>query len=374
MKEFIILNNSSFKLNLSIKYFIIFFFSLSSIFKFQSQTLPTEDLFDFESIDQQKNIKVSERIKEEWNLQNSFIQQTYYNANKDSQIDSVRQIKQVLSIHYLLNNTRKILELLDDGKHFDNKANDGIFGNILVGEFSEFRTDESIIDIHLDTIGINYSILYPPVNYLPEIPSIIVPQYKSIVSSEMPEISWKIDQKADGCGLILLDSTTALGEDFKGIIWEKVYNSNHTNIFNEKIPIPLLNDREYTLILWSYTNTKRNNDEWNRGAYSIELSKFYLDTSYKNEDLILSQNFPNPFSSITIIKYSLPQAGRISIKIYDIIGREINTLIYREQSEGEHYILWDGKDSFGNNTASGVYFYSIKFNNHSVTRKLILTR
>jgi hypothetical protein len=273
-----------------------------------------------------------------------------------------------------LNNTLKILELLDDGKHFDNKANDGIFGNILVGEFSEFRTDESIIDIHLDTIGINYSILYPPVNYLPEIPNIIVPQYKSIVSSEMPEISWKIDQKADGCGLILLDNTPSFGEEFQGIIWQNEYNSNDVNFFTEKVPVPLLNDKEYTLIIWSYTKTKQINNGWNRGAYSIELNKFYLDTSYKNEFLILSQNFPNPFNIMTIIKYNLPQLGRIYIKIFDIIGREINTLIDQEQSMGEHSILWNSKDDFKNNVASGVYFYNIKFNGQSIIRKMILAR
>lgn len=371
MEKLKILNNSFIKLNLGIT---ISFLSLFNTLQLQSQILPTEDLFDFESIFQQKNIRVSERIKGEWNLQYSFIQQTYYNANKDSEIDSVQQIKQVLSIYDLLNNMQIILELIDDGRHLDNKVNDGIFGNILIGDFNEFRTDESIIDIQLDSIGINYSILYPPVNYLPHTPNIIEPQNKSIVSSEMPEITWEIDQKADGCELILLDKTPAFGEDFQGIIWKKKYNSNYTNFFTEKIPILLLNDKEYTLIIWSYTNTKQINNEWSRGAYSIELSKFYLDTTYKNEDLILSQNFPNPFNSRTIIKYNLPQIGRISIKIFDVVGREINTLINQEQSMGGHSIFWNGKDDFGNNVASGVYFYNIKFNGQSITRKLILTR
>jgi len=81
---------------------------------------------------------------------------------------------------------------------------------------------------------------------------------------------------------------------------------------------------------------------------------------------MLSQNFPNPFNSRTIIKYSLPDAGNISIKIFDIIGQEITTLIDQEQSAGEHYILWHGKNRSGNDVASGVYFYNLKFNSWSI--------
>ena len=339
-----------------------------------SQVLPVENLFDFESIFQQKNIRVSERIRKEWNLPDNYLQQTYYNAHKDNFIDSVQSITQVLSIHYLLNNTLEILELLDDGRHFDKNANDGIYGSILEGDFSVFRTDESIIDIQLDTIGVNYRIISIPVNYLPDVSKIIMPQDQSIISSGMPEISWEIDPKADGCGAIIVANTPVLGESFAEAIWSKEYEANANNIFTEKIPVQLLNNKEYTLLVWSYTNTKQINEKLSRGSYSIEWSQFVVDTLHKDEELILSQNFPNPFNTRTAIKYNLPESVKSSIKIYDIIGREIKTLINQEQTPGEHYVFWNGKDDFGKNVASGVYFYTIAFGNHSLTKKMILVR
>lgn len=361
------------ELNMKILIIVLLNLFLNNI-QIYGQVLPVENLFDFESIFQQKNIRVSERIKKEWNLPSNFIQQTYYNAHKDSYIDSVQLITQVLSINYLINDTLKILELLDDGKHFDKNANDGIYGNILDGDFNVFRTDESNIDIQLDTIGINYRIVYSPVNYLPDISTIIIPQHQSIVSSEMHEISWEIDPKADGCGAILLGNTPVFGEHLDEIIWIKEYKANSNNVFTEKIPVQLSNNKEYILVVWSYTDTKQINGKWSRGSYSIEWSKFVVDTLRRIKELILSQNSPNPFNSRTTIKYNLPESGKISVKIFDIIGREINALINQEQASGEHYVLWNGKDDFGKNVASGIYFYAIAFGNRSLSRKMILIR
>lgn len=352
-----------------------FVFFVLNCYQLQSQILPTEGLFDFESIFQQKNIRISKRIKEECNLQNYFIQQTYYNANKDSEIDSVEQIKQVLSYYFPPNSSSEILELLDDGNHFDNEANDGIYGNFLVDDFSKFRTNESIINIILkDTLGISYVIIYPTVNYLPEIPKIIIPQNKSIVTSAMPEIGWTIDPNADGGGIILIGSNLIIGDELEEMIWQKEFSRNTSGFFTEKIPVHLSCNKEYILIIWSYTNTKQINNNWDRGAYSIEWCKFFVDTLHKNENLILLQNFPNPFKSRTTITYLMPDAAKVSIKVYDIIGREITTLINEEQSIGEHYVSWNGKDDTGNNVASGIYFCNIIFNKQSISRKMLLAR
>ena len=136
----------------------------------------------------------------------------------------------------------------------------------------------------------------------------------------------------------------------------------------------MANNKEYTLIIWSYTNTKLINNNWNRGSYSMEWSKFSVDTMYENKNFILSQNFPNPFNYRTIIKYNLPEKGNVSINIFDVIGRKVTSLADQEQSSGEHYILWDGKDSSGNAVASGIYLYNIKYRNKSVSKKMLLIR
>jgi outer membrane protein assembly factor BamB len=83
----------------------------------------------------------------------------------------------------------------------------------------------------------------------------------------------------------------------------------------------------------------------------------------------LSQNYPNPFNPSTTIKYSLAQAGRITLSIYDLLGREVIKLIDEEKPPGEYETIW--------NTASypsGVYFLKMQAGQFSETRKLILVK
>ncbi|MCL5268042.1 MAG: T9SS type A sorting domain-containing protein [Bacteroidetes bacterium] len=338
------------------------------------QELPTEGLFEFNSIFQQKNIRVSDRIKEDLNLQGSFIQQTYYNANKDTRIDSIQPIRRVSTIQYFSNGDQNVLQLLDDGSHFDDGSSDAIYGNVSIGEFDRFRTDESTIDVQLDTMGINYFMIYPRVTYLPEPPTIIIPQNSSTVSSTMPQVAWRIDPRADGAGVILLAGAPVLGEKLKGVIWQESFAQNGNSLFTEKLPFKLENKKEYTLIIWSYTNTKVVDGVLDRAAYSMEWSRFRVDTSLQNGDLVLLQNFPNPFSSVTFISYVLPKDGDVSIKIFDVLGNQVATLVHEKESQGEHYAVWCGQNALGCNVGSGVYLYNLIFDHHSRTGKLLLLR
>lgn len=82
------------------------------------------------------------------------------------------------------------------------------------------------------------------------------------------------------------------------------------------------------------------------------------------ENFILHQNFPNPFNVTTAIVYSLPNVGlqpaRVRLTIYNILGQEVRVLVDEPQLPGEHKAYWDGRDHFGREVASGVYFYSVK--------------
>lgn len=338
------------------------------------QVLPTEGLFDFNSIFQQKNIRVSERIKQDSKLQGSFIQETYYNANKDSRIDSVQQVKNVTAIEYFSNGDQSALQLMDDGSHFDNASGDAIYGNISVGEFDWFRTDESTIDVQFDTIGINYFMTYPPVSYLPESPMISDPSDNSTVPSTTPEMDWRIDPRADGGGAILLLGAPILGEKLKDIVWQETFEQNADGVFTDKLPVSLQNNREYTLIVWSYTNTRYTDGVWNRGAYSMEWSRFRVDTTLQKMGLVLSQNFPNPFNSTTFIRYVLPAEGDVSVRVFDILGNEVVTLVTEKESEGEHYVVWHGQNALGYNVGSGVYFCNLIFDHRSRTMKILILR
>lgn len=353
--------------------FILLFLTLVVI-QVHGQTLPIEGLFEYESIFQKKYVRISERVNEEWDLSDSLIQIIYYNAHKDKSIESVQSITQVLSIHRLPNYQFDITELLDDGNHYDCDANDGIYGNIYIGEYRPSEFDEFIIDVRLDTIGINYDILNPPVTELPEISKIIAPTHESDVYSEFVEVSWFVDPNADGFEIILLEDLPSLGQKFTNVIWSKKYTTNPDPIYMEKIPAPLSINNEYTIVVWAYKNLKYVNDKLINGAYSMEISRLFVKTPNTSITSFSSRSFPNPFNSKVFINYTLPRKGRISIKVYNIVGETIITLLNTEQSAGEHVVLWDGKDNSGERVSSGVYIYRIVFNDQSISRKISLIR
>ena len=78
------------------------------------------------------------------------------------------------------------------------------------------------------------------------------------------------------------------------------------------------------------------------------------------ESFGLSQNYPNPFNPETVIEYQLPQASHVSLKIYDLMGREVRTLVNEEMPAGYHRAQWDGRDDNAQKLNSGVYLYRIQ--------------
>ena len=98
------------------------------------------------------------------------------------------------------------------------------------------------------------------------------------------------------------------------------------------------------------------------------------------EEFILKQNYPNPFNPRTVIDFDIPYSGNGIINfpakliIYDVLGREVTTLMDGELSPGNYSVMWNGKDSHGNNVSSGIYFYSLDAGSYSNARKMILVR
>ncbi len=99
---------------------------------------------------------------------------------------------------------------------------------------------------------------------------------------------------------------------------------------------------------------------------AIEDNKFVLPV-----DVELAQNYPNPFSSSTVISYELNKQSNVSIKIYDILGREIKTFWACAQAIGTNEIIWDGKDNDGKKVTPGIYFYQLKTRNETHAKKMI---
>ncbi|MEW5924242.1 MAG: T9SS type A sorting domain-containing protein [Candidatus Zixiibacteriota bacterium] len=102
---------------------------------------------------------------------------------------------------------------------------------------------------------------------------------------------------------------------------------------------------------------------------SIEYCGFGPADSVYIKDDITATNFPNPFNPITTISVSLPVATPVSLKIYNILGQEVETLVDGEVLQGDYKFIWDGSGR-----ASGIYLYRIATDHSVITRKMTLTK
>ncbi|NOY58104.1 MAG: T9SS type A sorting domain-containing protein, partial [Calditrichaeota bacterium] len=92
------------------------------------------------------------------------------------------------------------------------------------------------------------------------------------------------------------------------------------------------------------------------------------------ENFELYQNYPNPFNNSTLIRFNLPQQSKVTIRIIDVNGRTVATLVNGIMSKGSHQIHWSGLTDQKREVPSGVYFYEMKTTNYSAMKKLILVR
>ena len=95
---------------------------------------------------------------------------------------------------------------------------------------------------------------------------------------------------------------------------------------------------------------------------------------------ILEPNAPNPFNPETTIKFRLPVASRVSLKVYNILGQEVTTLIDRSLDGGFHQAVWNGLNKYNQSVASGIYIYRLTAvsadgkDKFTQTRKMILLK
>jgi len=88
----------------------------------------------------------------------------------------------------------------------------------------------------------------------------------------------------------------------------------------------------------------------------------------------LSQNYPNPFNPETTINYQLPEDCKVTIRIYNLLGKEIKELVNDNKQAGYFGVIWNGKDSFGSAVSSGIYIIQIQAGSYNEIRKATILR
>ena len=112
------------------------------------------------------------------------------------------------------------------------------------------------------------------------------------------------------------------------------------------------------------------------GAYSVDIGGTSVgDNGTLPLEYGLDQNFPNPFNAQTMISFAMPVPAHVTLRVYNVLGQEVVTLLDQKMDAAQHEILWEGNNNQGGIVASGTYFYSLKIGEEfEETRQMTLLK
>ncbi len=127
-------------------------------------------------------------------------------------------------------------------------------------------------------------------------------------------------------------------------------------------------------LTYHYSSSGRGQTSYSQDVFSAKLIDFYpvkvqAEINPNAKKIFLEQNYPNPFNPNTTIKYSIPNAGIVSVKVFDVLGKEVAELVNEIKSAGSYSV-----DFNASNLPSGVYFYCLKSGGFVESKKLILIK
>ncbi len=201
---------------------------------------------------------------------------------------------------------------------------------------------------------------YAEYTYSFNLTSVINPQFtfwsrKSIMEGDTGFVEISVD------GGVIWER---IGEGFSGltITWEQINISlnDYSGSADFRLRFRFISDGENTHLGWFIDDIKIEH-----GMTGIDKTEMG-DVPSKYE---LYDNYPNPFNPLTTISYSMPHSEFVQLKVYDVLGKEVATLVHEYKVSGYHKIEFDASD-----LNSGVYFYRLQCSGFNETKKLILLR
>jgi len=118
--------------------------------------------------------------------------------------------------------------------------------------------------------------------------------------------------------------------------------------------------------------------EADNAPYTMEIDGADALSSYLEgllpDEFALRQNYPNPFNPVTTLRYDLPENNLVNITIYDMLGRQVKTLINQTQDAGYRSVIWDATNDYGKPVSAGIYLYQIQAGKYLQTKKMVLLK
>jgi flagellar hook assembly protein FlgD len=121
-------------------------------------------------------------------------------------------------------------------------------------------------------------------------------------------------------------------------------------------------------------------DDWGvdmttRGEMTIGMASGVAD---KDAGVVngfaLGNNYPNPFNPETVISYSVPASGEVSLSIFNTLGQKVRTLVDGGTAAGTYKATWDGRNDYGQLMSSGIYYYTLKSANTAITKRMVFLK
>jgi len=125
------------------------------------------------------------------------------------------------------------------------------------------------------------------------------------------------------------------------------------------------------IIVGTYGFNTDTTDIWLLKISPIVLNTQQLEFPRK---YLLNQNYPNPFNPVTTLRYDLPENGHVNITIYDMMGRQVKTLVNQAQDTGYRSVIWDATNDYGKPVSAGIYLYQIQAGEYISTKKMVLLK
>jgi len=139
-----------------------------------------------------------------------------------------------------------------------------------------------------------------------------------------------------------------------------------TYIFKYKRESVMVDSMMYTI---AFLQNDVNKEVLNSGIGYGSITGINIDPGDIPENFSLAQNFPNPFNPSTTIKFAMPKDGNVSLKVYDVLGNEVKTLVEGFQKAGTYSIYFSGME-----ISSGVYYYRLTTDSFTDVKKMVLVK
>ena len=147
------------------------------------------------------------------------------------------------------------------------------------------------------------------------------------------------------------------------------------DITSNNVQVNVSDGKTYYWRVRSKTDNGEYSSYTGSGSFGVDqnVTEVEVENSIPTE-FEVAQNYPNPFNPATTIRFSIPSSENVTVKIFDMLGSEIATLLNSDLEAGNHSVVWNGQNQYGSSVSSGVYFYRVISGNNVVTKKMLLMK